>query len=641
MIKKIILTALITSSILNADLIKEENIDPNKAAIQVASVKNESSVKNVVKKYSQFDTYIKDLGEWKKIYIVNIPMQNRYNDLKSLKSIDKNIFFINIKYVVDEKKVFSLEKEEENLTTPAVKDLKEETLTTPIVKKTPIEQTPKTIFIKSYKFVKNTAIDSKDLQTIAKEYENKNLTMQELIELTDKITNYYKDNGYFIATAYIPKQNMQDGILEISLAEGKYGEFKVDNNSSVDSDVIKNFLNKEDEHKIISNTTLKKKMDRLKVLSGLEVTNTQLTASKEPEGVDFVVSTGDTKKFNSYISADNYGNRYTGEYNIALGTNINNLSGIGDSLSLNASLSDSAKSKVLSGNYNRHLGYSGITGGVNFLFSKYEFENIPNYETVGDTSSAGLFINYPLEANSIYSRSLSAAYNFSKVKSDSGLPGYTQLSDKELNSLQLSFIDQRLLQTALPSSLTTNLSVTIGDLKMASDLAKSNDTYLDSEGTFSKINVDLNYGVSLSDLLTLQAKLLGQKSLGKNLDASQDFVASGSNAVRAYENAELNGDNGYFASMELFYKLPNINSVMHKISLFLDHSSVWINTKKFNTEDNTRSLNAIGLGYALNYLDFMIKASYAHGFGSDSTPISEAEYSTSKDKFLVQTNYNF
>ncbi len=115
----------------------------------------------------------------------------------------------------------------------------------------------------------------------------------------------------------------------------------------------------------------------------------------------------------------------------------------------------------------------------------------------------------------------------------------------------------------------------------------------------------------------------------------------GSNGVRAYEDSELSGDQGYALSLDVVYTLPQIAQVNHNASIFIDHAEVWKNTTLFNNEVNVRSLDALGIGYALNYKNFDLKASWAHGFGGESTPLSEAEFSTCKDKFLIQGMMRF
>lgn len=68
---------------------------------------------------------------------------------------------------------------------------------------------------------------------------------------------------------------------------------------------------------------------------------------------------------------------------------------------------------------------------------------------------------------------------------------------------------------------------------------------------------------------------------------------------------------------------------------------MWKNTDKFNTEKNDRTINALGVGYSMNFKNFDLKTSYARGFGGESTPTSEAEFSTNKSKLLAQLMVRF
>ena len=43
--------------------------------------------------------------------------------------------------------------------------------------------------------------------------------MNKLKEITSIITKYYRDNGYFVARAYLPQQTVKDGIIQEALIE--------------------------------------------------------------------------------------------------------------------------------------------------------------------------------------------------------------------------------------------------------------------------------------------------------------------------------------------------------------------------------------------------------------------------------------
>lgn len=43
----------------------------------------------------------------------------------------------------------------------------------------------------------------------------------------------------------------------------------------------------------------------------------------------------------------------------------------------------------------------------------------------------------------------------------------------------------------------------------------------------------------------------------------EDLSVAGSNGVRAYEDSELSGDQGYVLSLDLIYTLPNVDQISH------------------------------------------------------------------------------
>ena len=49
----------------------------------------------------------------------------------------------------------------------------------------------------------------------------KALSFKELQALADKVTAYFKQKGYFLARAYLPKQDITGGIIEIAVVQGR------------------------------------------------------------------------------------------------------------------------------------------------------------------------------------------------------------------------------------------------------------------------------------------------------------------------------------------------------------------------------------------------------------------------------------
>jgi hemolysin activation/secretion protein len=497
-------------------------------------------------------------------------------------------------------------------------------------------------YVKSFKFSGNSAFSSETLASLIKPYENQELGINGLKEVASIITKYYRDNGYFVARAYIPAQSMENGLVEIAIIEGTYGAFEMKNSSLVETSEVQGFMDHLKGGELVSTMSLERQMLLINDLSGAQVTNAEVYPGAAVGTSDFRITVSPTPKYNGYAIADNYGSRYTGENRLSVGGYINSLSGIGDTLSLTGLISHTADLKNARIGYDRPLGYAGLKGGISFSMTDYTLSEITNYEAYGRTNSYNAYLAYPTIKTRAHTQSLEVSYDHKEMKDSSGTPGSVDEAKKQLDSLTLKATDKR--NTALlnlPGSLYASAGATIGHLGLKNDTAITNDTGLNAGGNYTKLNLNATHSQYLIENTTLQSTFKAQKSFGNNLDSSEDLSVGGTNGVRAYEDSELSGDQGYALSLDLIYTLPTVAQITHNTSLFVDHAKIWKNDTIFNTDENTRTLNAIGIGYGMSYQNFDLKATLAHGFGEDRTPTTEAEFHTHSNKFLVQGMMRF
>ena len=59
------------------------------------------------------------------------------------------------------------------------------------------------------------------------------LTLSDLRDMAAKIADFYHRNGYFVAQAYLPAQDVKDGVVEIAVLEGRYGNVTLRNQSNL------------------------------------------------------------------------------------------------------------------------------------------------------------------------------------------------------------------------------------------------------------------------------------------------------------------------------------------------------------------------------------------------------------------------
>lgn len=500
-----------------------------------------------------------------------------------------------------------------------------------------------TLYVKEFYFSGNSVFSYETLSELVKSYQNKELGINALKEVASVITKYYRDNGYFVARAYMPKQNMKNNKVEIAVIEGTYSSFELKNSSLVDTVEVQGYMDYLKGGELVSTMSLERQMLIINDLSGAQVTNAEVYPGAAVGTSDFRITISPTPKYSGYAIADNYGSRYTGENRLSVGGYINSLSGIGDTLSLSALISNTADLKNGRIAYDRPLGYNGLKGGLSFSATDYTLSEISNYEGYGRTNSYNAYIAYPILKTRAHTQNVQLDYDHKDMKDTSGATGLATESQKSIDALTFKGSDKRNTSIAsLPGSLNASLGYTLGHLGLENANAKATDVAgLHSGGNYTKLTLNAIQSQYLLESTTLQTTFKAQKSFGHNLDSSEDLSVGGSNGVRAYEDSELSGDAGYALSLDLIYTLPKLDQISHNTSLFLDHARIWKNTTTFNIEDNIRNLNALGVGYSLNFQNFDLKTTLAHGFGSESTPTTEADFSTNKNKFLIQGMMRF
>ena len=78
------------------------------------------------------------------------------------------------------------------------------------------------ILVKDFTFDGNEKYSSDELKKLLKEALNKELDYYQLVETTKIITRFYRSNGY-LATSYLPPQDINGGIIKIKITEAKLG----------------------------------------------------------------------------------------------------------------------------------------------------------------------------------------------------------------------------------------------------------------------------------------------------------------------------------------------------------------------------------------------------------------------------------
>ncbi len=77
-----------------------------------------------------------------------------------------------------------------------------------------------------------------ELQAALDAYKGRALSMAEIEQATATVTALYRDHGYLVARAYVPRQDASGGMLVVRVLVGAYGNFTLKNRSLVRDSVL-------------------------------------------------------------------------------------------------------------------------------------------------------------------------------------------------------------------------------------------------------------------------------------------------------------------------------------------------------------------------------------------------------------------
>ena len=192
------------------------------------------------------------------------------------------------------------------------------------------------VLVKDFKIDGNKRYDNETLKGLIKENINKELDYDALLYVTTIISNYYRSEG-FLATAYLPPQDIKNGIVEIKITEAVLGKitFNVDEEKKLN--LSKERIRKKILYKVLDGgglniSQLDKNIRNFNRTPGINAI-AQLEEGKEFGETDIIVTASNTKTITGSSLVDNTGSRSSGRGKLTNTINIDGLLNIGERFS--------------------------------------------------------------------------------------------------------------------------------------------------------------------------------------------------------------------------------------------------------------------------------------------------------------------
>ncbi len=214
--------------------------------------------------------------------------------------------------------------------------------------------------VNGFRFTRNTVFGDAELQPLLKNFVGKELSLADLQRAADVITAYYRERGYFVARAYVPAQEIRDGIVEIMVLEGKLDRVNLKPQTEIrlQPEVVERTLRAAlPPGEVIREADLERGLLLLNDLPGIAVRSV-ISPGAELGTSTITAEVSEGPLVSGGVDADNFGNKFTGSNHLGATLNLNDPLGYGDFLTLRlVGSSDSGYGRL---GYQIPLGYSGL-----------------------------------------------------------------------------------------------------------------------------------------------------------------------------------------------------------------------------------------------------------------------------------------
>jgi hemolysin activation/secretion protein len=468
--------------------------------------------------------------------------------------------------------------------------------------------------IQDIRILGSTVFSPQQLNAVVDSYKGKTLTVDQLRELLQAVTQLYLNEGYYTSRAVYPEQTISDGILTIEIKEKPVNvtvEWQGKNRLS------DRFIS--DRLRSTAPLNVPAIEDELRVLrddSRLATVEATLRRNDQSEADELVVQATEARNFFGEFSTDNYSAPSLGGERLGVLFGLRNLSGFGDSITADYKAATSGGYHSLDLNYQIPLNSRGGTLEVSsaFDFSKVTQGQFESLNLRGERSRYEISYRHPLRKSSLEEFALSAGLIYTTGTTFAfGIPtpfGFGAGADGSTRTTVLRFSQDYLRRDqwgAWVGSSNFNFGLGVFDAT-ENDAPTPDGRFFSWLGQFQRVQ-----RLSQRHLLIAQLDLQFSPN---TLLPSEQFTIGGGQSLRGYRQNVLLADNGFRFSVEdritLMRDASGLPSV--QIAPFLDLGAA-VNTKNNpnSLSQNQNVLAGIGVGFLWDPRpDFSIRLDYGY-----------------------------
>ena len=461
------------------------------------------------------------------------------------------------------------------------------------------------VLVQHFEVSGNTVLPPDQVRSLLAGYEGRKLTLAEIYGVADRLASEYRKAGYNFASVSVPAQKVAGGIVKLQVIEGRVGQVKFQGNRRYTNDFLKGQVSGIAPGQVLTTAAVEEQAIKLNELPGLR------TRAVIDPGRDFgtsdVTFKSREKTFDFAARINNYGRPTIGQWRVEGDAHINNPLAFGDRIDLNIVHAEAGLLNYGRFGYDMPVGPWGTHANVYYSRFKYGVDNsalsaaFTGVDISGDGEDFGLGLTQPLRHTRTENWDAGLAFDRIITRQTTSIAGIAAPGTNNVNIgvMRLTSSYSRQYADESVSALSGEFSSNFRGYD-----PRSLGTRADNGGIPAKLRVDASYLRPLKYDFTLVVRGSGMVS-ARPLPDTEKYRLGGRDSIRAFDSAEIAGDEGIGGGVELRRPLNMIPSVPLEARLFVDAGMVHTKNLAAGVQSN-ESLSGAGVGLSAQLTKLLV-----------------------------------
>lgn len=462
---------------------------------------------------------------------------------------------------------------------------------------------PGEIQVDGYEVEGSTVFSKEDFDRVLKDFVGK-ISFAQLLQARSAITKLYVDNGYITSGAFIPPQTLTGGIVKIQVVEGSVEEIRVTGTGRLNPNYVRSRLRLGAKTPLNVNRLLES-LQLLQLNPLIRNISAELSAGTRPGLSVLEVSVTPERTFSATIGLDNNSPPSVGVFRRQLSINQANLTGNGDTFSVN--YSNTNGSNQIEANYILPVNARNGTIRLGFDWIKSSIIEEPFDQVDIGAVSYDYEVSFRQPLILTPTQELALGLTFNRRESNTSLLGEPfQLSPgaNEEGETRLSVIrffqewTQRESRSVFAARSQFNLGLGAFDASIRQNAPDGRFFSWRGQAQWLRLLGGNATDPSGSPILLVRADM---QLASRPLVPLEQFALGGVDSVRGYRQDLFLTDNGILGSVEVripVYRLRDRPGVFQVIP-FVDVGTVWNNGDREDPDPSTLASIGVGLQWQM------------------------------------------